>query len=410
MNGAVGAVDGSFSTNRASSRAGTTAKTTRTVIPRPQLLTDPAIGRATSVVPLSEQGGYRFGIDKLAVSFILDGFDASFCGWKRTEKQFGDPDLPHRGEKYEYTKYIEGGSQVYVRVWWTDLRDPACYLSFNPSRVHDPYGTELAPVADLPALLRRVLYESVPELGLVPIFDMPVGPRWLMPDPMAQVDVREIHITRDFVGLRDTHPYVHAVMCSDQKNASVKKPYVNPKTGRLESITVGNKSGVVQVYDKHLESVAKKRERPAAPGTLRVEARLDGPWIKRFGLRTLDEVTPQAAESAFEELYDWTGVSRPVASATTVLGRISSATQIRSASRMELLGYVVAKSLGLPHGLKRPAVRRYDILLGTLGIPADDPLQPDSTRERRLDLGRGTESVRSRQRWLTRTPRDVRAN
>lgn len=401
-----------FSSNRATScqptsegQRDTTGRATR--VPQLQALAR-SVARRPAVPRMSEQSGFRFGIDKLAVKFALDGFDQTFSGWKVTPGWFGPPDDRRRMETYQFWQWLPGRSQVYIAVTWQEHRDPVCEVRFNPSRLLDPYGTALAPVRSLPALLRMLIYEVLPELHLRPVFDMPLSHGWLAPDPMSWVKVLVIHIARDFIRLQQTEAYTRLALTTPVKDRAKKKPVFNAKTGRLETVTVGNKSGEVSVYDKYLESRAKKRGDPASPGTLRVEARLNQPWVNRFGLTSLDLVTPDAVEAVFHDRFLWVGLAAPVAGATTILAKIAAQTSLTPISRALLAGHLAGRTQQVDLGLSIAVQRRLDRELASLGYAIGDPLESDSRRESRLDLATGTEQLRSSNgRWITRTPRDT---
>lgn len=358
---------------------------------------------------LSRLPGFLFGIDRLAVGFELENFNSGALGWKY-KKQSAWPrrdGIERVTDRWEQQRYIDGGSRIFVSVTMSETGSVRCYLDFNPARIFDPHGTALAPVESLPALLRCVIYEHLLDLALVPTFDSPTrGRRWLAPDPMTLVVVKHLDVARDSVGLLDPGVYVHAAYYTDQPNAKRRKAE-HSKHGRLQSMTAGNGSGEVGVYDKSEEAKARKRKYQPQPGTLRVEARFREGWLTRFGLRTLDQMTPEAVEAAFSDRADWVGVTRPVSGPAVVLDLIDRIDGIKPTTRSAIKGYLLDRTLGRDPGLPRETVRSYDRHLTACGLPSAHLLSGSSHLTRRLDIDRGIEVYPRRRRTITRTPRSL---
>lgn len=245
------------------------------------------------------------GIDKLAVSFPLTGYDANHHIWTSREEK-------PRMMSSNGLGVVEGASgNVYpvqgVPVWvsvsvWRDANGgltPYGYISFNPSRVNDPKGYGLASVQETLDAFSTVLTKLEDCLAAE---DM---------DDLSIYKVTRIDVARDFHGVQSPAATIRGLAPLHRNYSKKCVLYSKSSSNYAETLEVGAKSsGYVRLYDKYVQT-----KRAVELGTLRWEVEAYKEWARQYGgLRTLEDLATIGVDDLARNRWEWSGMGNEVAS------------------------------------------------------------------------------------------------
>ena len=178
-------------------------------------------------------------------------------------------------------------------------------VEFNPSRLVDPYGIELASTEQT--------IKVVPE-----VWDFVSG-HVTPSEDLAMASVTRLDLARDFQGALD--PAALLIGLSRLRRPHQNDPcfFTDKRTGEAKSLFVGTKEHGVRLYRKDLES-----PRSAEYGLIRWEYQGRPRPLRRFGITAYSDLMPEAIERIAENRWDWSRMSTSVTSPRCALSAIGS--------------------------------------------------------------------------------------
>jgi hypothetical protein len=252
------------------------------------------------------------------------------------------------------------------------------FLSFNPSRWLLPNDWRCPPAPMAISAIYSVFNSAEPLLR-------PLG-------SVSDAEVKRLDIARDFEGVECPAPYL---MRRDVEGRSVRNlnwsQSVSASGGR--TIRGWNKSGSIQLYDKHRQSHA------AAPnGTLRFEVQLRQ-WLTRYGVQVtaVADITPANVE-AIAQLW-WAKSEFGTALMTdrdvyACLREYFGENRNAAALANSTYGYFARLNAGLETSDVPPNTRRrYNHALRSIHLPLIASSHAQFGEAKWLDLVSGTEVV-----------------
>ena len=207
------------------------------------------------------------GIDRISVSFPVESFDHRPESWDQVTTRL-------KGTSNESVKYGTGLSlgkdlpTVYVGV--ADVKSAGQAwgkVEFNPARVFDPAGWELAPVGSVRSSVVDAVAKALDVLD----------PAVMDVDEMR---VSRLDVARDFQ-TEHSEFYVRGLAPVHRPWARRNLVHYDPNRKGAQTLMVGSGAGVVRLYDKAAETAGKERQAP--PGTLRWEAECKADWVRKYG-------------------------------------------------------------------------------------------------------------------------------
>lgn len=219
---------------------------------------------------------------------------------------------------------------------------------------------------------------------------------------LADLRLRRLDLARDFHGLPE--PTATLSVLSRRQIPHAKYHELHPRpNGHMQSFSRGSLSQyLVRGYAKGYELAAKAsgvgdadRQRllrawaHESENQLRYELQLRAPLLKRLGLTTMDDCTPDRLHAVARRYYDHAGWSAPFGGgrAARQLTLTALSEELSAARYRSLLAYLYGEEHGIDSGLSRHAVdavrpiaRRHRLL---------DPVDASATR--RLDFDSGHE-------------------
>lgn len=223
-----------------------------------------------------------------------------------------------------------------------------CYMSFNPSRLVDPFGIGLCSPLDVSCLVAEVLDRSNLRSRLLGEVD--------------EIKVRRIDIARNLRGIR--HPWLYLRNLHPiPRRWCTKATLIAGSSGHLETLSAGSKSGGhVILYDKHAEAPDR-----APRGTMRFEVQART-WAGRFGgIETVGDISGFSARRLVKNRLKWFGLESELMYMQTAVDRILDS-QYSTRTQIQLLRHLSAQIHGRSPSGTPATVRKYDSLIRDLGI------------------------------------------
>jgi len=252
------------------------------------------------------------------------------------------------------------------------------FLSFNPSRwlLPDEWRCPPAPMAI--DAIHSVFNSAAPLLR-------PLG-------SASEAEVKRLDIARDFKGVESPAPYL---MRRDVEGRSVRNlnwsQSVSASGGR--TIRGWNKSGSIQLYDKHRQS-----HEVAPNGTLRFEVQMRQ-WLTRYGVQVtaVADITTASVEAAAKLWWEKAGFGTALMAEHDVyaglrehFGKSRNAAALANST----FGYFSRIKAGLDtHDVPPNTRRRYNHALRSIDIALIESGEARLGEAKWLDLDSGTEVV-----------------
>lgn len=307
------------------------------------------------------------GIDKIALTFPVADWERDVTAWERADSR--DPGLASERLALSTLAPIPGvGACVFVSLHPTP-RGAWGRIEWNPSRLVDACGFSLASVS---AALETAL-----------------APWRVMTDLLAPAStmehalVKRLDVARDF-NVTNAAPILGALLHVPRRWARTAVSWIDPRTGRVQSIRVGGRSALVRLYDKQAES-------PSLVPTplLRWEAQADHQWLRTYGgIKRLADLTEPAVGQLAANRWAWSRMGDPV---TGLHGLVAAASKLGLSQSREcsFMGFLMLTSLGARPLLSGRTSKEYERLARTLGALPAPPW--DFTAAVRLDWLAGSE-------------------
>jgi hypothetical protein len=334
--------------------------------------------------PAQQQGpapDAEWGIDYVSFSFPVDESQSSIASplwtWEGSGK-FLDSDKESLSRKAEL---MLGGAKVKVTYKPEYGR---AYVAFNPSRAIKPKSAYLLPPGALKAVINSLLDEL--QDALYPTFD--------------EVNVRDDVFTR--------HALWHEDICIHRLDAArnfyvddapaVKKALVNarPKYGKVNHLywdrdggwTLQNstkKVGHDRIYDKYaeLDGLIPDEGMKVKEGTFRFEAQLHKDRLKKFGLKTLADVSDERVWNALKTRWERCMWDVQVPEPGTALKAVQG---LPMAKKEGLLGYLYLASQGATGDMTKEHIRERNRQAKCLNLQPGMDLYELGVPTRQLDL------------------------
>lgn len=316
-------------------------------------------------------------MDRLSVVFPVSDFERDSTGWDGF--QVKGPGTDHQRRLWSGSVEVVSGVRAFVGVsevpdhpqhrWWGKVE-------LNPSRVVDPEGCSVAPVGELPGVMRRAARAAS---GLVaPVVSL------------AEFRVSRLDVARDFSAVDEVSSLIGALGAVHRPWSRRHLVHADPKRNGAQTLMVGSGAGVVRLYDKAAETKGK-----AALGTLRWEAECRE-WADRYGsVRSLRDVTGENVEALCRDRWEWSAMGTEVAGDLGRLVHSVGASGLSAAHQRAFLGWLVEQAAGVERSaMSQTTLAKYRRLQRELGIAAPAELRGTIAVLRRLDFDSGREVVR----------------
>lgn len=289
------------------------------------------------------------GIDRISVSFPVEDFDRRPESWNQvTTRMKGTPN-----ESVTYgTSLSLGKGQPSVYVGVSEVK--AAHelwgkVEYNPARVVDPMGWELAPVNTV----RVTLVEAVAKA-----LDM-LAPAVQDVDEMR---VKRLDVAKDFQ-TEHSEFYVRGLAPVHRPWARRNLVHFDPGRKGAQTLMVGSGAGVVRLYDKAAETDGQ-----APPGTLRWEAECRSEWVTKYGdIVTVADLNAERVAELARNRWEWSAMGTDVGA----MDRVVERAQRSGMSQRELLsflGYVTLLANGSGQVAHRNTAIKYRKMSKQLGV------------------------------------------
>jgi hypothetical protein len=320
------------------------------------------------------------GVDRLSVSFPVDAAEGDESAWDRySVVGAGGP-----SERHSWGTSVEAaGGRFFVGV--ATLPDTAPFrrvgkVEWNPSRVVDPDGWELAPVDHALATVGPAL--AAVRQRMRPVWDDP-----------REWSLKRIDVAKDFGHVDEAAQLIRGLGAIHRPWSRLNQTHADPKLHGAQTLMVGSGAGVVRLYDKTAETKGDAPE-----GTVRWECEARA-WAKEKGrMKMLGDVDGDSVEFLGQERFGWSGMGAEVAgSLSRLVSVVGACDYLSAAQKMSFLGYLVQQSSGVEAGVvSKNTLTKYRRLQREMGIAA--PCDFGSMLEvvRRLDWETGREVVQVR--------------
>jgi hypothetical protein len=317
-----------------------------------------------------------YGLDRVALSFPLrsepDGGrfgtvqvrqgEPDKDGQYRSEPTYGvslDAHRNTRANKDTKAAVFIGATNIGGK-WWGKVE-------FNPSRMVDPDGCELAPVQELEIYAQDAML---------------LADDYLARDVDVQgARVKRLDVARDFHEVRNTAMYVRGLQPLKRSHARFSQLYSDPTLGDAQTLFVGSGAGGVRLYDQH----AAYKEKGAEEGSLRWELQARSDWVTRaMGSDTLGRMNTSAILKMAEDRWEWSRMGTVVSDAVDVVTavdamvcrhpkggggkRVCGCDGISQAIADRLLGQLVREAMGVRIKLANDTASSYERLKRELGV------------------------------------------
>lgn len=290
------------------------------------------------------------------------------------------------GKTYNSLEYNHETAYGNVKVTYFIERELA-KLEFNAARLLTPKSRELLPPKALLNLVSNILYDlqhlifcafdTVDPNGVITRYK-----NWADEVTITRLDVaRNLHIP-------NSYEVKKALAMTIPKNGSLRHIRLDAKGGW----TVSNetkRSGMDRLYDKSAElrnTLRDEELNQLEDGWFRFEAELVKERLKKNGLNKLSKVTDERVWSALEERWKATGWDVSIPEMGNVAALMA---QVDGKLRVGLLGYLVAASKGIDHGLSESTVRKYNKIAKNLGVVVGTKIDEIGPAIAKLDLFEG---------------------
>jgi hypothetical protein len=313
------------------------------------------------------------GVDRVSCSFPLEGFQEDRSAWSEVRaRQVAGAEI----ETFSGAVDV-AGVKVFVGVseqpeahhrWWGKVE-------LNPSRVVDPEGVSLAPVEELPGVMRRVR-EAALEL-LSPV------------EPLREWRTKRVDVARDFGGVSDAAVMVRSLAPIPRPWSRRNLVHADPVRSGAQTLMVGSGAGVARLYDKHVESGGV-----APDGTLRCEFECRAGWLERYGgIARLGDVNAESVSALARDRWEWSAMGVEVSGDWSLVFSRCEAAGLTPERRRAFIGFLVEQAEGHGVSMGKNQATYYRRLQRLLGVTA--PSGGGGLRVmRRLDFDSGTEVCR----------------
>jgi len=320
------------------------------------------------------------GVDRLSVSFPVDSAEGDEMAWDRSAVVGAGTPAERRTWSASVTV---SGAKFFVGVSTLPPEAPyrvAGKVEWNPSKVVDPEGWELASVGE--AVLSIGAAASAARQLMHPVWDDP-----------REWSLKRIDVAKDFAEVEEAPTLIRGLGAIHRPWSRLNQTHSDPKRHGAQTLMVGSGAGVVRLYDKHAETNGE-----APTGTVRWECEARA-WAKEKGhMKMLGDIDSDSVEFLGQERFGWSGMGAEVAgSLSRLVAVVSECEYLSSAEKRSFLGYLVEQSAGLGvASVSKNTLTKYRRLQREVGIAA--PCDFGSMLEvvRRLDWDSGREVVNVR--------------
>lgn len=338
------------------------------------------------------------GVDKIAMSFPVAGFALDESAW--ATQRVSNPGTPHSAVTLQTSINVEGGGKAFVGV--QEVKERGTWVGkveFNPARIHDPEGHELADIDQVTSASEAVC-KAASEL-LAPAI------------PLDEWRIKRLDVARDFE-VENAGFYVQGL-------APIKRPYArrnglwnSPEKGNAQTLMVGSGAGMVRLYDKRAEIASRSAGRPsgaasaagaAGPGArhaasadeldglLRWEVEARSKWLERIsGVKRLHELDDGSVRVLANERWEWSRMGVEVSAKERVVEKVLRSDMTPS-EMTGFIGFLTLLSCGVSVPRDAKTLRKYNRLMKEMNVV----IQPDSFGDSfvgRLDFESGREVLR----------------
>lgn len=372
------------------------------LVPDPEPGNFPFLTEGELLQKTERDPGGQYGLDRLALSFPLRREPdhtlfssigvrqgpASEAGQYRSEATLGvSMDWQTRGRTTKESKaaVFVGATEVGGR-WWGKVE-------FNPSRMVDPDGCELAPVEGIEVYATEAMRLADQLLA--------------RDDDLQAARVRRLDVARDFAGIRNVGMYVRGLQPLKRPYARISQLYSDPAAGDAQTLFVGSGAGGVRLYDQH----AAYSEKGAEEGSLRWELQARSEWVaKVMHSDHLGRMTPDGILDLAQQRWEWSRMGTVVTDAVDAVTaidaivcrhpkaprgkKICGCDGISQPQADRILGNLVRESMGIRIKQSNDAASSYEKVKRRLGLVPSAELFTGAVHfnvRGRLDWQTGTE-------------------
>jgi hypothetical protein len=341
-------------------------------------------GSRTAPIPLSnrrgiasltkDRPGRAFGVDRLSLSFPVREFDRDLASWGSVTESLSRDG--QRVSRYGASLELDGGASVFVGV--LDRSDapsrPIGKVEFNPSRVEDPEGCSLAPVASC---------ESAVLSAVGAAFELLTVDQGLRVEDLS---VKRLDVARDFHDVSSPSATLRALGPVNRPWSRKNAVFSDPAAHGAQTLYVGSGAGGARAYDKHVETGGV-----AAPGTVRFEAECRSGWCDRYGgIVRLGDLDEDSVGRLALDRWEWSAMGVEVTSTAGVVEAVGQSGLSRREQAM-FLGWLVSQSTAYAYEPSSASLAKFRRLQRSLGIAVGPEAVASVGFVSRLDWESGSE-------------------
>ena len=317
------------------------------------------------------------GIDRVSVSFPVEGFEADSGAWEVCEEVRG----VDRADGVDVAVKRRWRSSVAVSETsraFVGLNDePEAHhrywgkVEFNPSRIVDPGGWGVSGCSVALELIPEVINQAASLMTAVPD-----DRQWL---------VKRVDLARDFEGVRDVSFVVRGLGPVRRPWARRNLVHADPGRHGAQTLMVGSGAGVVRLYDKCAESQGRAPE-----GVLRWECESRGRWVMRYGgARTVADVGPMELRKLVENRWEWSAMGVGVSDDLGDVVERLEGVGLSEREQASYLGWLVRRGVGKPWVAASATEAKYKRIERQSGVSFSRLVEGSAGVTRRLDFDRG---------------------
>lgn len=325
-----------------------------------------------------------WGLDYVEFSFMVNPDLCSLTDSMWTWEGIGK----HRDSDQEYSTHIAnvqfGDASVKIKF---KPEQTKAYVSFNPSRALKPKSTYLLPPAALSAVINALLDQI--HGAVHPLFDRvdsATGQITRDENWVSEITVHRLDVARNFI--IDELPMVKAhLINATPRYGKINHLYWDRNGGwTLQNST--KKVGHDRIYDKYAElnGVESEDGVGVAEGTFRFESQLHKDRLKKFGLKTLDQVTDYTVWNALKTRWEACNWDVQLPESGTVVKALEP---LSVALKEGLIGYLFLASQGATSCMTKEHIRERNRLARQYGLQPGIDLYELGEPTRQLDLQTG---------------------
>ena len=290
------------------------------------------------------------GVDRLSASFRLDDFEADPSRWGSYRQVFRQG--KHESDAFSAQIALNFRTAVRVDVIRSVDGPVIGRVEFNPSRVVDPDGVSLCPVA-----LAGDTFVSAVNAARALVEPSNV-------DDLDSYSLTRVDVAKDFDCGSSPSPLIRGLAPIPRKFSRKNLVHADPSRNGAQTLLVGSfKSGSVRLYDKSAETQGVVPE-----GVVRWECEARRDWIRRYGdMKSVGDLVSRGVEVLGSNRFDWSCMGVEITSRSDMLA-VLDMSGLSAQQGCAFVGWLWAMQVGSPIVLSKNTVTKYRKIQRDLNI------------------------------------------